>query len=300
MAISRAQLQKSLLPGLNALFGMEYKNYEEQHRQIYEVESSSRSFEEEQGLSGFAAAGVKDEGDAVVYDHAQETWTARYTHTVIAQGFALTEEAWEDNLYDTLSRRYTKALARSMAYTKQTRAADILNTGFTTYNAGDGVTLFSTAHPLVFGAALSNRAALDLNEASLEAAIIQIADWTDERGLKIACQVRKAIIPVNLSFTMERIMKSPARVSTSDNDLNALKSMGAIPEGYVVNNYLTDTNAWFLKTDVPGGMKHFERVKLKTASETDFDTGNMKFKARERYSFGCTDWRGIWGSPGTS
>lgn len=301
MAISRAQLMKELLPGLNALFGLEYKKYGEEHKEIFEQESSERSFEEETKLSGFSAAPVKNEGSALAYDNAQEAWTARYVHETIAMGFSLTEEAIEDNLYDSLSSRYTKALARAMAYTKQVKAASILNQGFAggpTY--GDGQTLFSTAHPLISGGTNSNRptVAADLNETSLEAAVIQIAGWTDERGLLIAAKPRKLIVPPSLQFVAERLLKTELRVATADNDINALKSMGSIPEGYTVNHYLTDTNAWFLLTDVPNGLKHFVRTPMQTGMDADFDTGNSRYKARERYSFGVSDPLGIFGSPG--
>ena len=301
MAISRAQLLKELLPGLNALFGLEYKKYGEEHKEIYETETSERSFEEETKLSGFSAAPVKNEGSALAYDNAQEAWTARYVHETIAMGFSLTEEAIEDNLYDSLSSRYTKALARAMAYTKQVKAAAILNQGFAggpTY--GDGQPLFSTAHPLVSGGTNSNRptVAADLNETSLEAAVIQIAGWTDERGLLIAAKPRKLIVPPSLQFVAERLLKTELRVATADNDINALKSMGSIPEGYTVNHYLTDTNAWFLLTDVPNGLKHFVRTPMQTGMDADFDTGNSRYKARERYSFGVSDPLGAYGSPG--
>jgi len=305
MAISRSQLLKELLPGLNALFGMEYKRYGEEHKEIYETESSDRSFEEETKLSGFGAAPVKSEGAAISYDNAQEAWTARYTHETIAMGFSITEEAMEDNLYDSLSARYTKALARAMAYTKQVKAAYILNKGFTgtgnpTY--GDGQVLFSTAHPLVSGGTNSNRptTGADLNETSLEAAVIQIAGWTDERGLLIAAKPRKLIVPPALQFVATRLLETELRVATADNDLNALKSNGSIPEGYTVNHYLTDTNAWFLTTDVPNGLKHFVRMAMNTSMDGDFDTGNVRYKARERYSFGVSDPLGIYGSPGAS
>jgi hypothetical protein len=301
MAISRAQLLKELLPGLNALFGLEYKKYGEEHKEIFEQESSERSFEEETKLSGFSAAPVKSEGAALAYDNAQEAWTARYVHETIAMGFSLTEEAIEDNLYDSLSSRYTKALARAMAYTKQVKAAAILNQGFTggpTY--GDGQTLFSTAHPLISGGTNSNRptVAADLNETSLEAAVIQIANWTDERGLLIAAKPKKLVVPSSLQFVAERLLKTELRVATADNDINALKSMGSIPEGYTVNHYLTDNNAWFLLTDVPNGLKHFVRTPMQTGMDADFDTGNSRYKARERYSFGVSDPLGVFGSPG--
>jgi hypothetical protein len=301
MAISRAQLLKELLPGLNALFGMEYKRYGEEHKEIYEQESSERSFEEETKLSGFSAAPVKNEGSAIRYDNAQEAWTARYNHETIAMGFAITEEAMEDNLYDSLSQRYTKALARGMAYTKQVKAAAILNSGFSSaVTYGDGQSLFSTAHPLVNGSSNSNRPTTgsDLNETSLEAAVIQIAGWTDERGLLIAAKPRKLIVPPSLMFVATRLLETSLRVGTADNDINALKSNGSIPEGYTVNHFLTDTNAWFLKTDVPNGLKHFVRVGMSTSMDPDFDTGNMRYKARERYSFGVSDPLGMFASPG--
>ena len=302
MAISRAQLLKELLPGLNALFGLEYKRYAEEHKEIYETENSERSFEEEVKLSGFAAAPVKNEGAAIAYDNGQEAWTARYTHETIAYGFSITEEAMEDNLYDSLSARYTKALARSMAYTKQIKAAFPLNNGFTSYQSGDGVTLFSTQHPLVSGGFNSNRPAtpVDLNETALEAAVIQIAAWTDERSLLIAARPRKLIVPPALMFVATRLLETELRVSTADNDINALKSMGSIPEGYTVNHFLTDPNGWFLTTDVPNGMKHFVRSPLATSMDGDFDTGNARYKARERYSFGVSDPLGIYGSPGST
>jgi hypothetical protein len=302
MAISRAQLLKELLPGLNALFGLEYKRYAEEHKEIYETENSERSFEEEVKLSGFAAAPVKNEGAAIAYDNGQEAWTARYTHETIAYGFSITEEAMEDNLYDSLSARYTKALARSMAFTKQVKAAFPLNNGFTSYQSGDGVTLFNTQHPLVSGGFNSNRPATpaDLNETSLEAAVIQIAAWTDERGLLIAARPRKLIVPPSNMFVATRLLETELRTSTTDNDINALKSNGSIPEGYTVNHFLTDPNAWFLSTDVPNGMKHFVRSPLATSMDGDFDTGNARYKARERYSFGVSDPLGIFGSPGSS
>ena len=298
MAISRAQLLKELLPGLNALFGMEYARYDDEHSEIYETESSDRSFEEEVKLSGFDAAPVKDEGDAISYDAAQESFTARYNHETIAMGFAITEEAIEDNLYDSLSARYTKALARAMAHTKQVKAVVPLND--TSYQSGDGVVLFSTAHPLVSGGTNSNTqaTAADLNETSLEAAVIQIGKWTDERGLLIAAQPQKLVIPPDLQFVAARVMQSELRPGTADNDINAVRSMGVVPGGTVVNHYLTDTDAWFLLTDVPNGMKHFNRVALETGMDGDFDTGNVRYKARERYSFGVSDPLGIWGSPG--
>jgi hypothetical protein len=301
MAISRAQLLKELLPGLNALFGMEYKRYGEEHKEIYETETSERSFEEETKLSGFSAAPVKNEGNAIAYDNAQEAWTARYTHETIALGFSLTEEAVEDNLYDTLSGRYTKSLARAMAYTKQVKAANVLNNGFSaSYQGGDGVALFSNAHPLVTGGTNSNipTVASDLNETALENAVIQIAAWTDERGLLIAAKPRKLVIPPALQFVATRLLETEGRVATADNDLNALKNNGSIPEGYAINHFLTDPNAWFLTTDVPNGMKHFVRSPLNTSMDGDFDTGNVRYKARERYSFGWSDPLGMWGSAG--
>jgi len=301
MAISRAQLLKELLPGLNALFGMEYKRYGEEHKEIYETETSERSFEEETKLSGFSAAPVKNEGSAIQYDNAQEAWTARYNHEIFAMGFSITEEAMEDNLYDSLSARYTKGLARAMAYTKQVKAAAILNNGFSASTVyGDGQALFSTAHPLVSGGTNSNRpaTAADLNETSLEAAVIQIAGWTDERGLLIAAKPRKLIVPPNLQFVATRLLETSLRVGTNDNDINALKNNGSIPEGYTINHFLTDTNAWFLTTDVPNGLKHFIRVPLATSMDADFDTGNSRYKARERYSFGVSDPLGAFGSPG--
>ena len=302
MAISRGQLAKELEPGLNALFGLEYKNYENQHSEIFDKESSDRAFEEEVMLSGFGTAGVKQEGSAVGYDDAQETFTSRYTHETIALAFSITEEAIEDNLYDSLGSRYTKALARSMATTKQVKAANVLNNAFNTaVTGGDAKELCATDHPTLNGT-VSNTltTAADLNETSLEQSLIDIANMTDERGLKIAAKGVKMIIPSALQFTAERLMKSSQRVGTADNDINAVKSMGMIPQGYVVNNYLTDTDAFFIKTDVPNGMKYFERAALKTAMEGDFDTGNMRYKARERYSFGFSDYRGIFGSPGTA
>jgi len=301
MAISRAQLLKELLPGLNALFGLEYNKYGEEHKEIYETETSERSFEEETKLSGFSAAPVKNEGAAIAYDNAQEAWTARYNHETIALGFSLTEEAVEDNLYDTLSARYTKALARAMAYTKQVKGANVLNNGFSaTYPGGDGVQLFNTAHPLVSGGTNSNTPAVaaDLNETSLENAVIQIAAWTDERGLLIAAKPRKLIVPPALMFVATRLLETQLRVGTNDNDINAIMNNGSIPEGYTVNHFLTDTNAWFLTTDVPNGMKHFVRTPLATSMDGDFDTGNVRYKARERYSFGWSDPLGMFGSPG--
>jgi phage major head subunit gpT-like protein len=301
MAITRAQMLKELLPGLNALFGLEYKKYAEEHKEIFETESSDRSFEEETKLAGFSAAPVKQEGAAMAYDNAQEAFTSRYVHETVVLGFAITEEAMEDNLYASLSGRYTKALARSMAHTKQVKAAAVLNNGFNAaFAGGDGVQLFSTQHPLVGGGVNSNTPAVasDLNETALENAVIQISQWVDEKGLLIAAKPMKAIVPTQLQFVIERLMKTELRVSTSDNDINALKSLGAIPQGYRINHYLTDPDAWFLITDVPNGLKHFERVAMKTGSDSDFDTGNMRYKARERYSFGHSDPLGAYGSPG--
>jgi hypothetical protein len=303
MAISRAQLLKELLPGLNALFGLEYARYGEEHKEIYDTETSERSFEEETKLSGFSAAPVKNEGSAIRYDNGQEAWTARYNHETIAMGFSLTEEAIEDNLYDSLSARYTKGLARSMAYTKQVKAAAIVNNGFTNsaaYYGGDGVPLFSTAHPLISGGTNSNTVTtgVDLNETSLEAAVIQIAGWTDERSLLIAAKPRKLIVPPNLMFVATRLLETELRVGTTDNDINALKNNGSIPEGYTVNHFLTDTNGWYLTTDVPNGMKHFVRSPLANSMDGDFDTGNVRYKSRERYSFGWSDPLGMWGSSG--
>ena len=303
MAISRAQLLKELLPGLNALFGMEYARYGEEHKEIFETETSERSFEEETKLSGFSAAPVKNEGSAISYDNGQEAWTARYNHETIALGFSLTEEAIEDNLYDSLSSRYTKALARAMAYTKQVKAAAVLNNGFDSdYKGGDGVELFSTAHPLVSGGNNSNEpsTAADLNETSLEAAVIQVAGWTDERGLLIAAKPRKLIVPPSLMFVATRLLETELRVATADNDINAIKSNGSIPEGYAVNHFLTDDDAWFLTTDVPNGLKHFVRTPMSTSMDGDFDTGNVRYKARERYSFGWSDPLGMFGSPGAA
>ena len=299
MAISRAQLLKELLPGLNALFGLEYAKYGEEHKEIFETESSDRSFEEETKLSGFSAAPVKDEGSAIEYDNAQEAWTARYTHETIAMGFSVTEEAIEDNLYDSLSVRYTKALARAMAYTKQVKGATILNEAFSTTH-GDGVALCSTSHPLVSGGTNSNTpsTAADLNETSLEAAVISVAGWTDERGLLIAAKPRKLIIPPALQFVATRLLETEGRVGTADNDVNAIKNNGSVPQGYSVNHYLTDTDAWFLMTDVPNGLKHFTRAPMSTSMDADFDTGNSRYKARERYSFGVSDPLGVYGSPG--
>ena len=301
MAISRNQLVKELEPGLNALFGLEYKQYENQSAEIYTTESSDRAFEEEVMLSGFAQAQVKPEGAGVTYDNAQETFTARYTNETIALAFAITEEAIEDNLYDRLASRYTKALARSMAQTKQVKAVNPLNNGMPggTFTSGDGVTLFNTAHPTIAGTFQNTlTTAADLNETSLEQSMIDIAALTDERGLKIAAKAVKMIIPSALQFTAERLMQSAGRVGTADNDINAIRSMGMIPQGYSVNNFLTDTDAFFITTDVPNGMEHFERTPLSTKMEGDFDTGNVRYKARERYVFGVSDPRGIFGSPG--
>lgn len=301
MAISRAQLLKELLPGLNALFGLEYATYGQEHKEIYETETSERSFEEETKLSGFSAAPVKNEGSALAYDNAQEAWTARYNHETIALGFSLTEEAIEDNLYDSLSSRYTKALARAMAYTKQVKAAAVLNNGFTAgYNGGDGVPLFSNAHPLISGGTNSNipSTPADLNETSLEAAVIQISLWTDERGLLIAAKPKKLIVPSSLQFVATRLLETKLRVGTTDNDINAIENNGSIPGGYTINHYLTDTNAWFLTTDVPNGMKHFVRAPLTNSMDGDFDTGNVRYKSRERYSFGWSDPLGMYGSAG--
>ena len=299
-AISRANQLHQLLPGLNALFGEEYQSYDNEHEQIYETENSERSFEEELKISGFGAAPVKAEGASILYDTAQESFVARYTHETIAMGFAVTEEAMEDNLYVSLSGRYTKALARAMAYTKQVKAMAPLNLGFTTFNSGDGVSLFNTAHPLVSGGTNSNRPAVgaDLNEASLEDAIIQIGGWTDERGLKIAAQARKLIVPSALQFVATRLLKSEYQPGSANNDVNAIVSTGVLPEGFAVNHYLTDTNAFYLMTDVPDGMKHFVRSPMQTSMDGDFNTGNVRYKARERYSFGVSDPRGIFGVEG--
>ena len=300
MAISRAQLVKELEPGLNALFGLEYKNYANEHSQIFDTENSDRAFEEEVMLAGFANASVKPEGSSINYDSAQETFTARYTHETLALAFSITEEAIEDNLYDRLASRYTKALARSMANAKQVKAANVLNRAFnSSYTGGDGLELCSTAHVIVSGTEQNELStAADLNETSLEQAMIDIAALTDERGLKIAAQGRKMIVPAALQFTAERLLKSVGRTGTADNDISAVVSMNVIPQGYVVNHYLTDTDAWFIKTDVPNGLKHFVRAPIKTAMEGDFETGNVRYKARERYSFGWSDWRGVFGSPG--
>jgi hypothetical protein len=310
MAISRAQLLKELLPGLNALFGMEYARYGEEHKEIYETETSERSFEEETKLAGFGAAPVKNEGSAIAYDNAQEAFTARYTHETIALGFSITEEAVEDNLYDSLSARYTKALARAMAYTKQVKAASILNNGFNgAYPGGDGVSLFGVnsssvrvGHPTVGGSVNYNSpsVAVDLNETSLENATIQIAAWTDERGLLIAAKPVKLVVPPSLMFTAKRLLDTELRVATADNDINAIKQLGTISGGYTVNHFLTDPNAWFLTTDVPNGMKHFVRTPLQNSMDGDFDTGNVRYKSRERYSFGWSDPLGMWGSSGST
>tara|TARA_R100000654_G_scaffold7673_2_gene18644 strand:+ start:7142 stop:8047 length:906 start_codon:yes stop_codon:yes gene_type:complete len=300
MAITRAQLLKELLPGLNALFGLEYEKYENEHAEIYETENSERSFEEEVKLSGFGAAPVKPEGSAISFDSAQESYTARYNHETVAMGFSVTEEAMEDNLYDALSARYTKALARAMAYTKQVKAAALLNNGFTTFQSGDGVTLFNASHPTVAGGTNANRPStdVDLNETSLEDAVIKIAAYVDERGLLIAARPRKLIVPPALMFVATRILETDLRTGTADNDLNAIRNNGSIPEGYRVNHYLTDTDAFFLTTDVPNGMKHFVRTPMATSMDGDFDTGNVRYKARERYSFGVSDPLGMYGSRG--
>jgi hypothetical protein len=300
MAISRAQALKELLPGLNALFGLEYAKYENEHTDIYETETSERSFEEEVKLSGFGAAPVKPEGAAISYDNAQESFTARYNHETVAMGFSITEEAMEDNLYDSLSARYTKALARAMAYTKQVKAASLLNTGFTTFTSGDGVTLFNTAHPTVAGGTNANRPSVDadLNETSLEQAVIDIAAYKDERGLLIAARPRKLIVPPSLMFVATRLLQTELRVGTADNDINAINTNGSIPGGYGVNHYLTDNDAWFLTTDIPNGLKHFVRVAMSTSMDGDFDTGNVRYKARERYSFGVSDPLAMYASPG--
>jgi len=301
MAINRAQLVKELEPGLNALFGLEYDRYENEHTEIFDTENSDRAFEEEVMLSGFGQAPVKGEGASVTYDTAQETFTARYSHETVALAFALTEEAIEDNLYDSLSSRYTKALARSMATTKQVKAANVLNNGFSTsFPGGDGKPLMTTDHPTMSGGDQSNEpsVAADLNETSLENAMIDISQFVDERGIKVNVQARKLIIPPQLQFVADRVLQTPGRVGTSDNDINALKNMGMLPEGYVVNHYLTDTDAFFIKTDAPNGLKHFVRSPMSTGMEGDFETGNVRYKARERYSFGFSDWRGMYGSPG--
>tara|TARA_Y100001937_G_scaffold103906_1_gene143505 strand:- start:3823 stop:4725 length:903 start_codon:yes stop_codon:yes gene_type:complete len=299
MAIARSQLLKELLPGLNSLFGLEYQRYPEEWRDCYEIENSERSFEEETKLSGFGSAPIKDEGAAIAFDDAQEVHTSRYTHETIALGFSITEEAVEDNLYDSLSARYTKALARSFQNTKEVKGAALFNEGFTGQTGGDGVSLFNTAHPLVNGGTNANRptTAVDLNETSLEAAVIQIGKYTDERGLKIAARPTGLLVPQDLQFVAERLLRSEGRVGTSDNDLNALNSKNSIG-GYTVNHYLTDTDAFFLKTDIPNGFKHFVRVPMKTSMEGDFDTGNVRYKGRERYSFGYSDPLAYYGSPG--
>lgn len=302
-AISRAQLLKELLPGLNALFGLEYDRYGEEYKEIFEIESSERSFEEEQKLSGFGAAPIKAEGSAIAYDNAQEAWSTRYTHETIALGFSLTEEAIEDNLYDSLSARYTKALARAMAYTKEVKGANILNNGFnSSYTGGDGQPLFSASHPLTYGGTISNVPATmtDLNETALENAVIQISLWTDERGLLIAAKPKKLVIPSALQFVATRLLETELRVGSADNDINAIKNNGSIPGGYTVNHWLTDTNAWFLTTDVPNGLKQFVRTPLATSMDSDFDTGNARYKARERYSFGWSDFLGVFGSSGSN
>ena len=301
MAINRAQLVKELEPGLNALFGLEYDRYENEHTEIFDTENSDRAFEEEVMLSGFGQAPVKGEGASVTYDTAQETFTARYSHETVALAFALTEEAIEDNLYDSLSSRYTKALARSMATTKQVKAANVLNNGFSTsFPGGDGKPLMTTDHPTLSGGDQSNEpaTAADLNETSIENAMNEISQFVDERGIKVNVQARKLIIPPQLQFVAERVLKTPGRVGTSDNDINAMKQMGMLPDGYTVNHYLTDTDAFFIKTDAPNGLKHFVRSPMSTGMEGDFETGNVRYKARERYSFGFSDWRGIYGSPG--
>jgi hypothetical protein len=301
MAINRAQLVQELEPGLNALFGLEYSRYENEHTEIFDTENSDRAFEEEVMLSGFGEAPVKGEGSAVSYDYAQETYTARYSHETVALAFALTEEAIEDNLYDSISARYTKALARSMSQTKQVKAANVLNNGFSSsFPGGDGQPLMTTAHPTLTAGDQSNEpsTAADLNETSLENAMIEIAAFKDERGLKTNVQARKLIVPPALQFVADRLLNTPNRVGTSDNDINALKNMSMLPGGYTVNHFLTDTDAFFIKTDAPNGLKHFVRSPMSTGMEGDFETGNMRYKARERYSFGFSDWRGIYGSPG--
>ena len=303
MVISRMQLVKELEPGLNALFGLEYDRYENQNAEIFDSESSDRAFEEEVMLGGFANAAVKPEGQGIVYDDAQETYTARYTNETIALAFALTEEAVEDNLYDKISTRYTKALARSMANTKQVKGSNVLNNSTTggATAGGDGVALLSAAHPTLSGNQTNLLGtAADLNETSLETALIEISQMKDERGLKIALRGMKMILPVNLQFVAERLLNSAGRVGTADNDINAIKSLGMVPEGYVINNFLVDTDAWYVKTDAPNGLKHFTRAPIRTAMEGDFDTGNVRYKARERYSFGWSDWRGIFGTPGAA
>lgn len=298
MAVSRAQLLKELVPGLNALFGLTYNQYSAEWSQVYETETSERAFEEEQKLSGFGLASVKPEGSAVVFDNAQEVWTARYVHETIALGFSLTEEAFDDNLYDSLSARYTKALARSMAQTKEIKGAALLNNGFTTYNSGDGVTLFNTAHPTVSGQTLANAALtpVDLNETAIENMAIQISQWFDERGLLIAAKPQKLVIPTQLQFVAERLMKTNYRVGTTDNDISAIVSMSTIPQGFIVNHYLTSPYAWYCTTDIPDGLKHFQRKPMTTSDEDDFTTSNMLYKATERYSFGVSDYLGVWGT----
>jgi len=299
--ITRAQLQKELVPGLKALFGMEYKKYEEEHKDIYDVETSDRAFEEELKLSGFGTAPVKTEGQGITYDSAQEAWVARYTHETIGLGFVITEEAQEDNLYESLSKRYTKALARGMANTKQVKAANLINTGFTTFKTGDGVYLFSASHPLISGGTVANKPSTDadLNETSIEAAVIQIAAWTDERGLLIAAKPVKMLIPPALQFVATRILKNPDRPGTADRDINAIVKNNVIPGGYCVNHYFTDSNGWYLRTDVPNGMKMFIRRPYTFKEDGDFETGNLKFRATERYSFGCSDPLGVWGTSGS-
>ena len=301
MAITRAQLVKELEPGLNALFGLEYARYDNEHAEIFDTESSERAFEEEVMLSGFGAGQVKPEGTGVTYDSAQEAWTARYTHETVALAFSLTEEAVEDNLYDRISARYTRALARSMMHTKQVKSANVLNNAFSSsYTGGDAVSLLNTAHPMTQASNGANKPSTDadLNETSVENAMIDIAKFTDERGLKTAHKAMKLIIPVNSQFIAERLMASNLRVATADNDINALRSSGMLPQGYVVNHYLTDTDAWFVKTDAPNGMKHFSRAAVSSGMEGDFNTGNVRYKARERYSFGWSDWRAMYGSSG--
>ena len=300
MAITRAQLAKELEPGLNALFGLEYDRYEREHSEIFDEESSDRAFEEEVMLAGFSTAPVKAEGAAITFDDAQETYTARYTHETIALAFSITEEAVEDNLYDRLAARYTRALARSMSQTKQVKAASILNNAFSTsYPVGDGAALCSSAHPALSGNQRNQLStAADLNETSLEQMLIDIAGLTDERGLKIAVRGMKLMIPKELQFVAERVLNSNLRPGTADNDVNAMKSMGMLPDGAVVNHFLTDTDAYFVKTDAPNGFKLFQRTPLRTAMEGDFDTGNMRYKARERYSFGVSDWRCVFGTAG--
>tara|TARA_R100001440_G_scaffold15287_3_gene25933 strand:- start:16685 stop:17596 length:912 start_codon:yes stop_codon:yes gene_type:complete len=303
MAISRAQLVKELEPGLNALFGLEYNRYENEHAEIFDSETSDRAFEEEVMLTGFKAAPVKSEGAGVAFDDAQESYTARYTHETIAMAFAITEEAIEDNLYDRLAGRYTRALARSMANTKQVKGANVLNNAFdSSFTGGDGKELCATDHPLTSGGTFRNElsTAADLSETSLEQSLIDISAFVDERGLKIALQGVKMIIPKELQFTAERILRSPQRTGTADNDINALNNMGMVPQGYRINHYLTDTDAFFIMTDAPNGLKQFVRAPIKTAIEGDFDTGNVRFKARERYSFGFSDPRGVFGSPGAA